>query len=592
MDAQQPTSMTTTPEGEPQAPVGQVDPAPVEAPQSVSPDAPAVPLSPARRPFLHALNLLFLLLLGLAVLLPGISSLPLTDRDEALYVQASKQMIETGNWIDIRFQEEPRYKKPVGIYWLQGLSALATGQGADAPLWAYRVPSIVGALLVVLFTYGLGAQFGGARLGLIAGLFAATALSLNIEARIAKTDAMLAATILAAQFALASAYLDPQRRRLFWRNALFWTAMGLGALIKGPITPLVSGLTILTLSLIERRRSLWLSLSPLKGIGWMLLLVLPWLLAIGWISGGAFFSESLGKDMMGKVAGAQESHGAPPGTYLLASLGLFWPLIAFAPIGLGHAWRHRAEPLTRFAAAWVIPVWLLFEAVPTKLPNYILPLMPAVALIVATGLIRTDFATLGRLQRWLFAYIPIVAVLLGLGLNGGFVYVQGRADLIGLGLGVAAGAAGVGCWWLLSRGRLVPALGVLALTTALIYGLAFERLLPAATELWLSDDLAAALAEVKPCPAPEVIVVGYREPSVVFRLGTRVQLPDAIGGANAFTGAACAVAFVNVDRSTDFLAALAAASPGAAAPVPVRLVEARNLNAFKFRSMQVFVKGG
>ena len=85
---------------------------------------------------------LALALLGLVLLAPGIGHLPLTDRDEARFVQASRQMLETGNLVDIRFQDEPRYNKPVGIYWLQATSAaasrLATG---DGPLWSFLLAS-------------------------------------------------------------------------------------------------------------------------------------------------------------------------------------------------------------------------------------------------------------------------------------------------------------------------------------------------------------------------------------------------------------------------------------------------------------------
>ena len=279
----------------------------------------------------HLVNLLVLAFVTLALLAPGISSLPLTDRDEALYVQASHQMLETGNWVDIRFQEEPRYKKPVGIYWIQAATAELSGYAANAPLWIYRLPSLLGAVLTVLFTYGIGATLGTKRAGLFAGLLSASTMLLGFEARIAKTDAMLCATVLAAEFALARAYVDPARARSFPRNALFWTAMGIGILIKGPITVLVAGLTLLAISAKERSTMLWRSLSPVKGIVWMLILALPWLIAIGWISGGSFFTQAVGRDMLGKVASGQESHGAPPGVHLLVALGTFWPLSVLAP---------------------------------------------------------------------------------------------------------------------------------------------------------------------------------------------------------------------------------------------------------------------
>ena len=106
-----------------------------------------------------------LMLFALVCFLPGFNSIPPVDRDEARFAQATKQMMETGDFIDIRFQEGTRYKKPVGIYWLQALSAEATGMGAKAPIWAYRIPSLAGALLAVGFTFLLGMKMSSVRVG-------------------------------------------------------------------------------------------------------------------------------------------------------------------------------------------------------------------------------------------------------------------------------------------------------------------------------------------------------------------------------------------------------------------------------------------
>lgn len=564
-----------------------------EVPDKVVPNAagpaaePAAGRSPTRRRdrLVHGVNLAIVLAVALLAFLPGLARLPVTDRDEALFVQASRQMIESGDFVDIRFQDVPRYKKPAGIYWLQGLAVELSGQGADAPIVFYRLPSLLGAILSVLLIYGIGAVFGGPVTGLVAGLMAALTLELGLEARIAKTDAMLLCTVMAAQYALAQVFTDPGRRRIFWRNALFWTAIGLGTLIKGPITPLVAGLTIATLCLIERSAALWRALSPLRGLAWALVIVLPWLVAIGWISGGAFFTQSVGHDMLAKVATGQESHGAPPGMHLLVAIATFWPLSAFAPLALAWAWGHRDRPLVRFAFAWAVPGWVLFELVATKLPNYVLPFMPALALLAAAAVADAGLRSGNRWYRLAYAYVAFGAVALGLGLNGAFVFVEGYAHALGLGLGLAVGISGILAWRLLAAGRLGFGLAATALAAAGLYGLAYGVLLPAADRLWLSERIAEAVAETRSCPAPRTVIVGYREPSVVFRLGTATEVVDAAAGAAAFRAADCAVAAVNVDQSGAFLAALSSE-----APVPARLVEGRNLNGLKTRSMQIFVK--
>src|SRR5437870_980937 len=105
----------------------------------------------------HVRAVAFLLVCGLLLFLPGFFTIPAIDRDEARFAQATKQMVESGDYVDIRFQDEVRYKKPVGIYWLQATivkTASALGfRNALTTIWLYRVPSLVGAVGAVLVTY-------------------------------------------------------------------------------------------------------------------------------------------------------------------------------------------------------------------------------------------------------------------------------------------------------------------------------------------------------------------------------------------------------------------------------------------------------
>ncbi len=535
----------------------------------------------------HLRNLLILFLVSLIVLLPGLGLLPLTDRDEALYVQASRQMMESHNWVDIRFQDNPRYKKPVGIYWLQGLTGLASGYGEASPLWVYRLPSLVGAILVGLFTYGIANRLSGPKAGLIAGLLAVTTVELTLEARIAKTDAMLCATIVACQFALIHAHLDPERRQVFWRNALFWLSLGLGILIKGPMAPLIIGLTGLGITLTERSFSLLRSLSPVRGMIAMAVVILPWLIAIGLISGGDFFRESLGRDVLGKIATAQESHGAPPGTYLLVALGTFWPLSVFASLAFVFAWKNRREKAVQFLFFWAVPAWLIFELTATKLPNYVLPMMPALAVLTAVALTKGGL----RLDTLWFrlTYLGMAAggLVLGIGLNVALYRLQGHMSLTGLGLGLVVAAAGIASWRLFLADRMMPALAAMTVTAGLAYTMAYAVLLPQARDFWLSDRIAEAVASARTCSTPQMIVSGYTEPSIVFLLGTRTRLVDAPQAARLFQEAECAVAVVADEESATFRAELARLGTTA---VEGATAIGRNVNGMKLRTMRVFAK--
>ena len=327
--------------------------------------------------------MLLLIAVTLALYLPGFTSLPPMDRDEPRFAQASKQMLETGDFVDIRYQGEARNKKPVGIYWLQA-SAVALGEELGVPdalktIWLYRLPSLLGAITAVLGTYWTALALTSRRTALLAALLFASTILITVEAHLAKTDAVLLATVTIAMGSLVRLYFASRRRATgtsLVHPALFWTAIGVGILVKGPITPMVVAFAVIVLC-VKDRAVRWLAiLRPGIGLLWVVVLVLPWLGLILLRTKGAFLADSVGHDMFGKVAGVQESHGAPPGTYLAAFWVTAWPMAPFAAIAAWGVWRARRDPAIAFLLAWLIPTWLLFEIVPTKLPHYVLPVYP------------------------------------------------------------------------------------------------------------------------------------------------------------------------------------------------------------------------
>src|SRR5207247_1560333 len=181
----------------------------------------------------HVRAVAFLVAICLVSYLPGFFNIPPVDRDEARFVQATKQMIETGDYVDIRFQEDVRYKKPVGIYWLQAAAVRAAESfGASDPrttIWLYRLPSLIGAMAAVL--------------------------------------------------------------------------------LKGPMILMIVALAAATLAFLDRSGQWLKRLRPAAGIAWLLVLVLPWFVAILRRTGESFFIESVGSDLISKITGVQESHG-------------------------------------------------------------------------------------------------------------------------------------------------------------------------------------------------------------------------------------------------------------------------------------------
>src|SRR5438552_1104163 len=143
-------------------------------------------------------------LIGLLMLawVPALLSLPPLDRDESRFAEASRQMVDSGNYIDIRFASGPRYNKPVGIYWLQSLCATVAGPTFRGSIRVYRLPSLLGGLLATIFLYVLAGRIASRETALIAALFLGTTFLLAAESVIATTDAALLAAIVAAQSVL------------------------------------------------------------------------------------------------------------------------------------------------------------------------------------------------------------------------------------------------------------------------------------------------------------------------------------------------------------------------------------------------------
>ncbi len=482
-----------------------------------------------------------LILLCLVLYLPGLTTLPPVDRDEARFVQATRQMLESQDFVQIRFQNKPRHKKPIGIYWLQAATVTLTGSSQTNHVWPYRLPSLLGALAAVLLTFGFGRNLFDRSTGLLAAILTASSLLLVVEAHLATTDAALLATVVAAQGSLGNLYVRIRRGEAvgWWMPILFWTAQGIGILIKGPITPLVSLITILTLIAVDRQASLLRSLRLPLGIPLVAVIVCPWAIAITLATDGAFFADALRSDLLPKLISGHESHGFLPGYYLLLIALTFWPGSLFLGPALRQAWKRRSWMEERFCLAWVIPVWLVFELIPTKLPHYILPIFPALSLITAR-LILTGTRDAWNLSRWGFARFGfalwiVVSLVLGTAIVAFPIYIDGRFDMITIWPALATVLMLVLTSWYAYRNRLVEAAMTAVILTALILAPTLHVIMPNAEGLWLSRSVAQAVERygesVSDLPAV-LAAAGYHEPSLVFLCGTDTKLVNAVQAAS------------------------------------------------------------
>ena len=497
-------------------------------------ERPAMDLLDTKRP--RALLVAFCLL----VWLPGFFTLPPTDRDESRFAQASKQMLESGDYVRIMNGTEPRNRKPIGIYWLQvPFAAAAHGLhiATGNPVWPYRIPSVLGGLIAVLATFEAGLALTTRRTALLAAAMLAASVILVAETHLAKTDAALLGATAVAMAVLARAHARLPVGR--GQAAVFWLAIGAGILLKGPIAPMVAGLTALTLVCVERQARWLLVLRPASGLPLLFAVIVPWFVAIGFATHGAFFTDAVGGDLGRKLAGGDDAHGAPPGLHLL-----LLPLLAFPatlPVigSLPRWWRERRLPAHRFLLSWIVPSWLVFEVVPTKLPHYTLPLYPAVFVLAAALIAQPAGWWTRRGSGWVTMAVTAVLAAGALALP----LITGAAPLLGVPACVAVILVG---WLALRRDR--PALGLVAmpfLTSAL---LGFE--LPAARPLWVAPAVARSLR-----PGDTLASVGFHEPSLMFLAGTTTVLAaTGLDGARALARGDVTVVSVAIADRPSFLA--------------------------------------
>jgi 4-amino-4-deoxy-L-arabinose transferase-like glycosyltransferase len=560
----------------------QTAPAAVPAPAPVEPPAPPRWLAwAARRP------LPLLALLGLLLWLPGILSLPPIDRDESRFAQSSRQMVQTGNWVDIRFGHVPRYKKPVGIYWLQAAATSIAGGGRDDQIWTYRLPSLLGAILASWLTLWCALAVAGAEVAFLAGLLMLGTTLLTGEATLATTDAVLLACALGVQGVLLRLYRaarDPDGSRPSSRLVMWgWAAMGFGILVKGPVVIGLAAATAFWLTLWDgfKRRAApadenpltetdasktdaaamdtpkadlrkwrpsiyfdgsqtgWLrSTKPLWGMLLVLLLISPWLIAITIQSQGAFLEQSLGNDFAAKIAGGQESHGAWPGYYLLLSAASFWPTILFVLPAIVQAIAGRAAPGIRFLLAWAASWWLIVEILPTKLPHYVLEAYPALAILAAMFVLEAKPIRFLAAARWiaivqfgvgaaLFVAVIILAPL-HFGSGGLWPLKTAWPVLAAAGLGAVLAITAL----VLAILKKFPAAALMSFLALLVFvpGLT-ACVAPRLDDLWVTQRLKHMVALTSEPGDPAPALAGYEEPSMLFAFGADAALSDGAGAA-------------------------------------------------------------
>ena len=458
-----------------------------------------------------------IVLLALVLNLAGNARTGLWDRDEPRYAVCVREMRARGDWIFPSFNGEPRYQKPILIYWLMGLG---TALGGDNPFGVRLVSAVAGAA-TVLGTWWLGRQMFGPRGGRLAALILATAPIAIAESKLATTDATLSLWLFGCQACLWVL----GRRPSTVAAALFWVLLSLATLTKGPIGPaLIAGSSLLAWWWGWPALA-WKRLHWRRGLVGFAILTAPWFVLITLASAGEFLRFAVGRQIVHRLASDMEAHGGFPGYYPIVSALVFYPWSALVPAALAGAWmRRKSNPNLGFLLGWAIGPLLLLECFRTKLIHYYLPAFPACALLTA-WLVLSVTAEGVNIRRRPLGRLAM-ALLVGIGIVGIVMLVAGttlvtrnlRLPMLMIAIVMAAGTlAGMSSF---QRGATERAVYALAATWAIVMMTASGWLIPMGepyrTSRVIGEKLAALAADLN----VEPVLLEYQEPGVVYALGT------------------------------------------------------------------------
>lgn len=357
----------------------------------------------------------------------------LYDWDEAWYGQVVKELLASGDWVTFSWRGVPFFDKPPLAIWAMAVSASWWGLTETA----LRLPSAIASGLTVLVVYGIGrVGFGRRRPALIAALVLLTTLPFVKAGRMAMLDGPLALAFSSGVLAYLLARRDPR-----WGLGV-GLAVAVTWLIKGPVALLL--LAILAgFGFWEREARVWKSPWLWSGLALGVLLVLPWYLLEWQRHGMAFVRSHFGVHVVGRALSTMDAHAGPLWFYLahIAALDHPW-FVALVPAVI-WAWQKRRERMVRLAIIWGLGVLGAFSLAATKLPWYVVPAYPAIALLLGAWLDRAfetplAFRPLG--WTWLLLGTLLLPLSLWLWLSAGPDGAFALAAVI-LGLGLALGGA-------------------------------------------------------------------------------------------------------------------------------------------------------
>ncbi|PIS31802.1 hypothetical protein COT42_00205 [Candidatus Saganbacteria bacterium CG08_land_8_20_14_0_20_45_16] len=457
-------------------------------------------------------NLLLILIATSALLFFfKLGSFSLYDAAETTYGEFIKQIMLTSDWITMHFNSQIIFDKPPLYFWLARMFTILI----DFNEWAIRLPAAIFGVLTVITTFLLGKVFYNKKVGLLSAIVLMTAFQFLIQSRIAELDVLLVFFITAGLYC-------------FWQGKYklmyFWLA--LGTLIKGIIAIAMPGFAIFLFLLFTKELKKLKELQLLQGFLIILAIGGPWYAAEWVLHGEKFTQFVLGFLFLSRFQGVVSGHPGPLYYYLPALLLGFFPWSHFIPYALVKTWkaatnRSQATKLPSHPAiltlCYIIPVFLVFSIAKTKLPNYILPIYPFLAIMV--GKLWVDFQKSERHAMLIsniglaivVALVFIAAAIAGRQYSGSYEALMPQLQL--LGTIIACGSLVSILFFIFKKYQL--SFVTLPIMVFVMTAILTTQTLPAVEEYKGTKELAQRVSEVVGASLIAAYNVGNR-PGIVF----------------------------------------------------------------------------
>ncbi|MEE2695266.1 MAG: glycosyltransferase family 39 protein [Pseudomonadota bacterium] len=436
------------------------------------------------------------------------------DRDEARFATASKTMLLNDEFIDIRMGDEPRYKKPIGIYWAQIFSNHIFGSPPYDEIWIYRLPSIFGIFFCLILSFFFIKRTHNENVAFLSVFFLIFSILTISEAHQAKTDGLLFLTI---SFCNLVIYQTINKKKIS-KNLmyLFWVSLAIGILLKGPIILIFTFLPLLIFSIITKK-NYFKSLSSFSSIMLFFLISVPWFVLITIKSKGLFWQESIGNDLFNKIKSGQESHGFLPGYYSVLIFLFFWPGSIFLyslvnEIKLKFKEIIFKDESTLFLILNFIVPFIFYELIPTKLPHYIFPSYLALSILISNYIVKNNYSR----KTMKFSLLPLI--IFPLAIISFIIYAvisYSNPDAIFFSIILLFLILTVLLIWANHRRNVKKLLVFSGIFQILNYLMLVFFLIPRLDKLWIAVKINNIIS-IHEKNVDEIYTLGFNEPSLLF----------------------------------------------------------------------------